>query len=253
VPYREKKIYSGPILEAEIFPISFKEKRKKRKDKKKLSSLTQKNLNDKNARKNLIRLINTNFTNEDLAVHLTFDDKNLPATEKEAKKIRDNYIRRIKYAREKMGLPPMKFIIVYEYSDDGENNKGVRKHFHIIMSNMDRDTVEKLWKKGWANADRLQANEYGYEALGRYMSKKLHGEKRWQPSKNLDKPKVDVDDTYFTRGKVEKIARCPDDREFFENRYKGYVFTECEVMWNKENSRFYLYIKMRKLKEWESY
>ncbi|WP_017416794.1 rolling circle replication-associated protein [Clostridium tunisiense] len=248
MPYREKRFYTGNTLEVDIFPISFKEKRKSRKEKKKLSSLKQKNLNDKNAIRNLIRLINTNFTDADLAVHLTFDDKHLPATEEEAKKVRDNYILRIRRYRKKNGLPPIKYIIVYEYSEEEENSKGVRKHFHIIMSGMDRDTVEKLWGKGWANADRLQANEFGYEALARYVAKKPRGEKRWQPSRNLEKPKVEVNDTDFNRRKVEKIAKCPEDREFFEKRYKGYVFTQCEVAWNQETSRYYLYIKMRKIR-----
>lgn len=53
MPYREKKIYSGDILEIEIYPISKIERKQKRKIKEKESKKKQKNLNDKNAKKQL--------------------------------------------------------------------------------------------------------------------------------------------------------------------------------------------------------
>lgn len=85
--YREKRIYSGNYCEVEIYPISKAEQRKSRREKKKESLPKQKNLNEKNAKKHFIRLINTNFTDKDLVVHLTYNDKNLPGTEEQAKKI----------------------------------------------------------------------------------------------------------------------------------------------------------------------
>ena len=86
MPYREKRIYSGKYLEVEIYSISKKERNKKRKRKQKESLTKQKNLNDKNAKKHLIRLVNANFSDNDLAVHLTYDNKNVPTSEDEARK-----------------------------------------------------------------------------------------------------------------------------------------------------------------------
>ena len=96
---REKKYKCGKYLEVEIYPISKIEQKKSRKRKKKESRKEQKNLNDKNARKKLRRIINANFTNKDLFIHLTYDNNNLPDSEERALRDRNNYLRRIKNYR----------------------------------------------------------------------------------------------------------------------------------------------------------
>lgn len=245
--YREKRIYAGKILEVEVYPITIQDKKKKRRDKEKESLQKQKNLNDKNARKHLIRLINANFTNKDLAVHLTYSDKNLPKNDKEAKRDVANYMRRLKHYRKKNNLEPLKYIAVIEYKNQ-ESGKRVRLHHHIIINDMDRDVVEELWGKGWVNADRLQENEYGYEALGRYISKDPKGNKRWTQSKNLKKPIIKVNDSKYKRKKVYDIAKNPDDTREFEKLYPGYFLNECKVEFNEINGETYLYIKMRKIR-----
>ena len=50
---------------------------------------------------------------------------------------------------------------------------------------MDRDKAEELWGKCTANANRMQANELGFEKLANYLSKYLRGKKRWSQSKNI--------------------------------------------------------------------
>lgn len=248
MPYREKRIYSGDILEVEIYPITVQERKQPRRKKEKESALKQKNLNDKNARKHLIRLINTNFTDDDLAVHLTYTEGTLPNSEEEARKDVSNYLRRIKHYRKKNGLPPLKYIAVIEYKEHEENAKGVRMHHHIIMSAIDRDIVEELWGKGRANADRLKADEFGYEALGRYITKDPKGNKRWTQSKNIKQPTIKVNDFKFSRNKVEKIAKAPEDRDNFEKLYHGYLLNDCRVEVNDVTANTHLYIKMRKLR-----
>lgn len=245
--YREKKVYSGKMLEVEIYPISLLEKKQPRRKKEKLSPPKQKNLNEKNAKKHLIRLINTNFTDEDLAVHLTYDNKNYPRSEEEARKDMANFIRRIKYYRKKNGLPELKYIAVIEYRES-ERGKQIRLHHHAIMNDMDRDVVEELWGKGRANADRLKADEYGYEGLARYISKDPKGSKRWTQSKNLKQPTVKVNDHKYSKRKIEQISNSPEDRQLFEKLYPGYILNDCEVQVNDINAGTYIYIKMRKLR-----
>ncbi|AKL96649.1 hypothetical protein CACET_c32050 [Clostridium aceticum] len=250
MPYREKKISSGEIFEVEIYPISKKQKKQPRAKKKKLTVPKQKNLNNKNAVKHLIRLLNTNFTNADLAVHLTYTEKELPQSEKEARKDVANYIRRIKHYRKKSGLPLLKYIAVIEYREKEEEGKAVRLHHHIVMSgDMDRDKVEELWGKGRANADRLKADEFGYEGLARYISKDPRGNKRWTQSKNLKQPTVDVSDSrYKSKRKIEEIARNPEDKEFFSKLYPGYILNSCKVEVNEITAGIHIYVKMRRLK-----
>lgn len=249
MPYREKKIYSGNILEVEIYPITLQERKQPRRKKVKLSLPKQKNLNDKNAKKHLIRLVNNNFTDhQDLSVTLTYDDKNLPGSEEEARKDVTNFIRRVKHYRKKNNLSDLKYIAVIEYQEREDNKKPVRIHHHLIMSGMDRDVIEQLWKKGWANADRLKADESGYEALGRYITKDPHGSKRWTQSKNLKQPKVEVNDFKYSRRKAEQLSNCQGDKDIFQNLYPGYLLNDIKVEVNEITAGKYLYIKMRKLK-----
>lgn len=247
MPYREKKIYSGKMLEIEIYPVSNKERKQKREKKEKVSAPKQKNLNEKNAKKHLIRLINTNFTDQDLAVHLTYTQEELPGSEEEARKDVVNYIRRVKHYRKKNELPPLKYIAVIEFKEPEQTNKGIRIHHHIIMNGMDRDIAEQLWGKGRANADRLKEDEYGYEGLARYITKDPRGSKRWTQSKNLKQPIIKVNDYKYSRRKVTQIAKCPEDRSQFENLYPGYIFTKCNTEVNDMTAGTHLYIKMRKL------
>lgn len=249
MPYREKKIYSGNILEVEIYPITLQERKQPRRKKVKLSPPKQKNLNDKNAKKHLIRLVNNNFTdNQDLSVALTYDDKDLPGSEDEARKDVTNFIRRVKHYRKKNGLPDLKYIAVIEYQERVDNKKPVRIHHHLIMSGMDRDVIEQLWKKGRANADRLKADESGYEALGRYITKDPKGSKRWTQSKNLKQPVVQVNDFKYSRRKAEQLANSQGDKGIFQNLYPGYLLNNVKVEVNEITAGKYLYIKMRKLK-----
>lgn len=85
--WREKRIYSGNMLEIEIYPISLQERNKSRSRKKRESSIGQRNLNEKNSKKNIVRLINTNFTEKDLGVTLTYKDNELPDSLEAAKKM----------------------------------------------------------------------------------------------------------------------------------------------------------------------
>lgn len=246
--YREKKIYSGNNLEIEIYPITIQERKQSRRKKEKESLKKQKNLNDKNAKKHLNRLINTNFTDRDLSITLTYTDDNLPGSEEEARKDIVNYLRRVKHYRKKNNMPELKYIAVIEYKDQEEGKKAVRIHHHVVMSGMDRDIAEELWKKGRANADRLKADESGYEALSRYISKDPKGNKRWTQSKNLKQPIIKVNDFRYSRRKVEEIARSPGDKELFGRLYKGYFLNDCKVEVNDINAGNYIYIKMRKLR-----
>lgn len=250
--YREKKIYSGKILEVELYPV-YKNGREipRRAKKEKLSTKEQKNLNDKNARKKLTRLINTNFGEGDIVIHPTYRDSEMPLTEQEARKDIVNYIRRIKTYRKKHNLPELKYIYVIECKVSKKTGV-MRWHFHMIMSKMDRDTAEKMWKHGdFTNADRLQPNEYGCEAIARYMTKEPQGKKRWAQSKNLKEPYIPPPkDGRIGKQGVRKIAtQYVEDKEYFEKRYKGYQFLKCVPAFNDFNGHWYIEIVMRRKNE----
>ena len=246
---REKNIISGKMYEAEFYPVFDNGRRiPERRKKLNTSSKEQQNLNDKNARKKIVRLVNANFGQDDIVIHGTYRDDEMPATEEECRRDIQNYIRRIKRYRKKMKLPDMKYIYVIE-SKVSRKTGLIRFHFHMITNQMDRDTAEKMWHHGdWTNADRLQPNEKGCEALAKYLVKNPEGGKRWAQSKNLKKPKVPkpkdgkISKKYLSRLATERI----DDAHFWEKRYKGYRFIEANAMFNSFNGYWYLSVVMYK-------
>lgn len=225
--YRQKKYDLGKFLEVEIFRMPEQAKPFSRAKRIKESTPAQKKLNNKKAIKYLNRLVHKNFDEEDLTVELTFDEKHLPQAGADAHRIIKNYIARLRRFRRRNGLPELKYIAVISDCDELGNKK--RLHAHMFISGMDRDTVEKLWKCGWCNTDRIQFNEYGAAGKVHYMARQSKGAKLWFASRNLDKPEAVVSDKAITRAKAEHMERDPEDRAFFEKLYPGWTFTDCIV------------------------
>lgn len=246
--YIVKTIQSGDMLESEIYPVYEKRKDVPRREKEKLSKEIQEKLNEKNAKKKYVRIVNTNFTKNDLMVTLTYQDKYLP-TEKQAKKDVVNYLNRIKRYRKKMGLEELKYVYVLEFVDEAVQHKSkkIRVHHHIIMNAMDRDIAEDIWGKGRAEAKRLQPDEFGLEGMARYMVKDSRG-KRWYGSRNLKKPTVKRAITKLTKRRAEKLALNENmHEEIFEALYSNkYKFNDCNTFISDITGGFYLYCRMRK-------
>ena len=80
VIYALKEITAGDQFEIEIYPQfrSMDEVPPEGRTIKKDNNKAQKNLNDKNARKYVERLINENFSDRDIWMTLTYDDEHLP-------------------------------------------------------------------------------------------------------------------------------------------------------------------------------
>jgi hypothetical protein len=236
---REKKIYcGGKFLEVDIYPYSeerAKAVKGKRSKKETISAPKQANLNDKNAKRYLTWLANSNFDENDLHITATYTSANLPPSIEEAEQEARNFLRRVAYLRKKKGLPPLKYIIVTECAGkDGEPPK--RVHHHIIMNGgLERDEVESLWRKrkrkgqkqgdkiGYINADRIQPDENGLAALSNYLTKNPNGKRRWNSSQNLIKPQSRTNDYAYSRKRVEAIAKNPPPPQFWEKRYNGYT------------------------------
>lgn len=97
---RERKIKSGPLLEADFYPIWENGSQiPARPPKSKPSTKEQAAYNKRQAEKKLIRLVNANFGTDDYFLHPTYSPSNAPQSEKQAKKDMVNYIRRIKTRR----------------------------------------------------------------------------------------------------------------------------------------------------------
>lgn len=241
--YRTKTVLSGKYLEVEVYPI-FTGIKNGRSKKVRASSNKQKNLNDKNAKKKIIRLIHSNFDEGDLMVTLSYKEKNRPKTEEQARKDIDNYLRRIRRYRQKNNLPELKYIAVIEYREEQEGKK-IRMHHHLIMNSMDRDEAERIWGLGYANTIRLEADENGFEGITRYIIKDPKGQKRVKQSKNLKQPLVKTKDNEFTKRTINKFIKDIDRQDYFERKYKKFRYVDSKVMIN-DITGVSVTVKMRK-------
>lgn len=241
--YTTKTIKAGNQFEVEIYP-AFTRKESMGKNLKPRSTSAQKNLNDKNARKKLERLINANFSSGDLWITLTYDNEHLPVSMKEALKNIGNYIRRINYRREKIGLSNAKYIYVTEYNP----GKKIRCHHHIIMDGeLPMDDVEKLWKCGKRNNVRRTATdeEGALTGLAKYLAKDPAGNKRWCSSTNLRKP---VESKSYHAFRSRQVRKMVENREcvkqMLEKKYKNRRLINFEIKKNEINGYFYVYARM---------
>ena len=103
--YATKEIKAGEQLEVEIYP-EFTRKQKNEIPSaalKKRQRQAQKNLNEKNSRKQCERVINENFGDDDLWATFTYTDDQMPASMEDAQKNMQNYIRKLNYHRKKQG------------------------------------------------------------------------------------------------------------------------------------------------------
>lgn len=269
---REKKVDCGRYREADIIPRTEKADRAakgKRGKRKKVTAPRQKDLNEKNAKRYLVQLGNGNFGVGDLHVTYTYDNDHLPGSIEEAERIVNNHLRRIAYRRGKLGLEPLKYILVTEYKFDKGGQMIRRVHHHIIMNGgLARDDVELMWtadrinwkkaekdpeyrasikQMGWVNADRLQINENGIEALCKYIVKDPQGKKRWSSSRNLVRPlELPNADYKYTKKQIENLAKSADcGKEFFTKQFPDYDIKEITPVYYEETG-WHIYLKMWK-------
>ena len=247
--YVTKTIDSGFIREIETYPMYLRSEMPKEWKIKK-NKETQRNLNNKNAQKNFIRKINTNFNDGDFFITFTYSDKNLPKDHKQAKKDMQNFIRRIKRLIIKKKLDvELKYIYVTEHS---EGTKGIRCHHHMIMNSiLTMEEVEKAWKLGRRNNIRkLDTDELWLTGLATYLSKDPKGKKRWCSSKNLKEPHITRNHSKFSKKKINNMVRFRDlVKEEMEKTNPGYVFIDHDIYLNEHNGKPYIYARMRKYKE----
>jgi hypothetical protein len=262
--YALKEISAGDQFEVEIYPQfrSMDDVPPEGRGIKKDNSKAQRNLNDKNARKYVERLINENFDNEDIWITLTYDNDHLPPDGDIDAAIKNvqNYIRRINYQRKKRGMPNAKYVYVTAYNPE----KKIRWHHHIVMDGaLDMDTVEACWKQSSRNEIRsLQKDENGLSGLANYIveeKNRIRSEKRWNSSQGLRDPDIKV--VHSKRpaagGSYKKIGSFVDgmvkDRdsipEVLAKWYPDMEFTNAEVYYNDFNCMFYIHARMRKRRQ----
>ena len=237
------------MLESMVYPSFPNREDVPKPAKKRETGQAQKNLNDKNARRYLIRLANINFSKGDIWATFGWDDDNMPEDEERAEKDIKNFIARINYRRRKAGLENAKYI--YIPAIDGY----ARPHFHILISGdgMDRDELEDLWTKcERKNTRRVKPDDdFLITGIATYITQNPHGTKRWRSSKNLKKPDAPTRSyRKFSRKKVNGMVRDFEELKVqMEKAYPGFKFLDAEVKYNDKVAAFYIYARMIKKRD----
>ena len=257
VAYTTATIKAGNQLEVEIYP-SFRQQIpdmiKRFKGKKgSQTNESQKNLNDRNSKKKLMRLIHENFYAGDYWCTLTFEEE--PQDLESVEKLSQNFFRRINRARKKKGLENAKYVYVIEEGSLGTE----RFHLHLIIDNgLSKEKVEQKWGLGLVTIRTLNYyKEENFIGVCHYIMKdeeknkstvfKSKGKRRWGSSKgNLIIPKPSKNRTKMSKKKVMEMVLHQDSiGEKLERDYPKYQFKEVEVRYNEWNGLFYIYARMQ--------
>lgn len=247
-----RTILSGDLVEIDMYPVPSNRNDIPRTKRAKESRQAQKNLNNKNRMKEMVRLMCANFSKKDYILTLTYRDGDFPAEDR-ARKDMKNFIGRVRRKRKKQGLPALKYIYVIEFAPEGEKTKKVRMHSHMIMSGgLDRDELEELWGKGRCQVRRCQPDDFELTGFAEYIGKMASdkGKHSYACSRNLDKPKVFKSVTKLSRRKFMEIIRSGDEKaELLESLYRGrFQYLDSTTYISQQYGGFYLYSRLRRRK-----
>ena len=253
--YRRRTTVSGPRIDAEVFPVFGRHQRGDlRRAKSQITREAQQRANDERSRIHLIQLVEANFTEKDISITLSYEGTP-PEPARVDKDIR-NFIARVKRQRERMGLEEMKYI--YTIGGDempAPGYSGKRPHIHMILSGgIDRDTLEKIWGKGFANADRLQPRGDGLGGIATYFTKQRQdrpekpGARKWRGSRNLKQPVRRSRDAKVPNARVRRIAYDfrNEAKEVMERLYPGYDLQDCQVRYSDVVDGVYIRCVLRR-------
>lgn len=260
---REKKIFCGEYMEVDIYQHTQYQRPKRRAKRENVSAPKQKNLNDKNAKRYIGQVLKLNFGEGDHHLVFTYNDRYLPDSEEGMEREITNLLRRVSHRRKKLGLPPLKYILVNETT--GKDGKiRARPHHHVIMNQgLTLEEIIDLWRKprrkgqekgdsiGIVKSSILQPDENGFTGLAKYLtkSKSNNSQKRWSGSQNLERPTYRTNDHKYSRRQVEKIVQNEiDNNLYWKKKYPDWDITDCKPVYN-DITGWSIYLKLRRARE----
>ena len=253
--YRRRTTVSGPRIDAEVFPVFGRHQRGElRRARSRITREAQQRANDERSRLHLIQLAEANFTEKDVALTLSYGGE-APEPGRVDKDIR-NFIARVRRLREKRGLGELKYI--YAVGGDempAAGYSGKRPHIHMLLNGgVGRDELEKIWGKGYANADRLQPRDGGLGGIATYLTRQVQdrpekkGFRKWRASRNLKQPVRRSRDARMPNSRVKRIAHDfrNEAKEVMEKLYPGYVLQDCQVRYSDVIDGVYIRCVLRR-------
>ena len=218
----KKRTFSGVVCEQEVFTISDRvqdiRKAEPRQRFKTPEEREQHRINI--SRKKHARYFNENFSPRSLYRTLTFDVEHECHEYRDVKRIRDLFVRRLKYAY------PDAVIFIYV----GRGKSTHRFHIHMVSDGIPEDFTEKKWEFGSVlRIEHLREHNYyngidhgqDYTGLANYLFDHWtpeQGGHRWKQTRNAKKPDAEKPTEVKRNYSEAKPPRPP----------KGYIFVEAK-------------------------
>lgn len=232
----KRRVFSGAVCEQIVYPVPDGTRNIKDSEPKPRFENEQERKEHRIgiSRRRHAQSFNANFSPTSLYSTLTFDDENEVHTFKDARRIRDNYVRALqrKYPD----------AVIFIYMGRGKNTN--RIHYHMVTEGIPEESITKKWKYGSViRVSKLRAhNKYDgvdhgqdYTGLADYLfnhwTEEVGGH-RWKQTRNARKPERED----ATEAKLDYSEKKPPRAP------KGYTLVEC-----KTTKYGYLYFKYVKL------
>lgn len=228
----KRRIFSGVVCEQEVYDVPDRTVNlEKTEPRPRFKTEEERELHKMGiSRRKHARMVNENYGPSSLYSTLTLDDESEVHTFKEARRIRDLYVRRLKYH-----APDARINI---YMGRGKHTQ--RIHFHMISEGLSEQMIREQWGLGDVlRSDHLREHnnydgvDYGrdYTGLANYLFDHWtpeQGGHRWKQTKNLNKPERETPTIAILNYSERRPPRAP----------KGYVLVESRA------TKFgYLYFK----------
>lgn len=222
MPRIKRRIYSGGVCEQEIFTVSDRIKDLKTAEPRQRFRTEAEREKHKLgiSRRHHARIINENFNPHSLYSTLTMDNDHEVHTFEEARRVRDLFVRRLKYA-----LPGAQISI---YMGRGKSTK--RIHFHMLSNDVPEKLIREKWQAGSiVRIEPLKEHNYysgvdygrDYTGLANYLFDHWtpeQGGHHWKQTKNMRPPEQEAPTIVKRCYSESKPPRAP----------KGYKQVECK-------------------------
>lgn len=224
----KRRTFSGSVCEQEVFTIRENQdvKTAEPRQPRFLSDAERAAHREAISRKRHTQLFNANFSHESLYSTLTLDNDNEVHEFEEMKRLRDNYIRRLKRR-----FPDA---VIFAYIGKGKNTH--RLHMHMVSNGIPEEQISKCWGYGSViRIDHLREHvmydgvDHGedYTSLANYLFDHWtpeQGGHRWKNTRNAVKPNRE-DPTEVKRNYSEtKPPTAPKGYKLVETRTNQYGY-----------------------------
>ena len=197
VMYRERVIHAGPTIEViDTYPTQFGDNLVRAgRERGKGTPEAQKRYNRELAKRELTRLINTNFVADDLWITLTYERETRPESKEAAKVMLSKFMRKLRREYRKAGIE-LKALKRTAYGE-----RGALHHHLIINQGVPTRVITRLWREVTGASNKAHPPFYvplypdgEFSCLAAYLvdqmdiSEDEYCERKWTGTRNLEKP-----------------------------------------------------------------